>query len=274
MYDNFILLIQSGQTNEFIEFADKQNMDFLRSEKDENGWILLHHAAEHGAIDIMKFLIEKGCDVNAKSNTGYTPLYIAIETGMFSTDMARLLITHGAEVGSSLHKAVLLNDIQLVKEALSETADINKKDNFGNTALHHAVAIQNSEIVNLLLTYQADIDCYDNYLTTPLHAVCADNATDLISLVLEAQPDLEAEDYNGRTAIIFAAGNAFKEGVLLLLKKKVNIDHQDNFGNTALHYAFENSEIEIAQLLIQAGADTTLLNEDGHQPFDLLPSEE
>lgn len=273
MYDNLISLIQNGQTNEFIELARTQEVNFLNSEKDDNGWILLHHAAEHGAIDIMKFLIEMGCDVNAKSNTGYTPLYIAIETGMFSTDMSRLLITHGAEVGSLLHKAVLLNDIELAKEALTVITDINKKDKFGNTALHHAIAIQNVEIIDLLLTNQADIDCYDNYLTTPLHAVCADNATNLISLVLGAHPDLEAEDYNGRTAIIFAAGNAFKEGVKLLLEKQVNIDHQDNFGNSALHYAFENSEVEIAQLLIQAGADTTLLNEDGHQPFDLFPSE-
>ncbi|MGL4806257.1 MAG: ankyrin repeat domain-containing protein [Bacteroidales bacterium] len=272
MYDNFISLIQNGQTREFIELAKTQEANFLNSEKDENGWILLHHAAEHGAIDIMKFLIEVGCDVNAKSDTGYTPLYIAIETGAFSTDMARLLINHGAEVGSSLHKAVLLNNIQLVKEALPVTSDINKKDKFGNTALHHAIAIQNAEIVDLLLTNQADIDCYDNYLTTPLHAVCADNATSLISLVLKAQPDLEAEDYNGRTAIIFAAGNAFKEGVKLLLERQVKIDHQDNFGNTALHYAFENSETEIAQLLIQAGADTKLRNEDGSEPFDLFPA--
>lgn len=273
MYNNLVQLLQNRLFSEFIESADKVDMNFIHTEKDENGWILLHHAAEQGSVDAMRYLIERGSDVNARTNTGYTPLYIAIETGVFSTDIAELLITHGADVGSLLHKAVLLNKINLVNDALPGCTDINLKDKFGNTALHHAVAIQNREIVEMLLKSGADVNCYDNYLTTPLHAVCADNATMLIDLILEAGADIEAEDYNGRTAIIFAAGNAYKEGVETLIRYQANLNHQDNFGNTALHYAFENSETEIAQLLIQAGADTTLQNEDGAQPFDLFPTE-
>lgn len=54
-------------------------------------------AAVKGRLDVMKLLIGKGADVNARDidRDGWTALELALEEGQF--DSARLLLTHGAD---------------------------------------------------------------------------------------------------------------------------------------------------------------------------------
>ncbi|MFC1736976.1 ankyrin repeat domain-containing protein [Candidatus Hydrogenedentota bacterium] len=54
----------------------------------------LHFAAAQGHKDIVEFLIENGADVNAKSEDGSTPLFIAVE--MEQPEIAQLLFEQGA----------------------------------------------------------------------------------------------------------------------------------------------------------------------------------
>ncbi|MHC4604697.1 MAG: ankyrin repeat domain-containing protein, partial [Planctomycetota bacterium] len=67
--------------------------------KDNSGWTPLHQAAGGGHKDIVELLIEKGADVNAKDNKlGMTPLHWAAGTGR--SEVAELLIARGAEVNA------------------------------------------------------------------------------------------------------------------------------------------------------------------------------
>lgn len=68
-----------------------------------NGETILHCAADGGSIEIMKFLLEKGLDVNAKDDRGMTPLIHATIASPFPgdrapTEIVRFLIAHGADV--------------------------------------------------------------------------------------------------------------------------------------------------------------------------------
>jgi hypothetical protein len=80
--------------------------------KDKNGWTPLHHAASVGSLDIAMLLINKGADVNAKSekdvnilsdifndiatiNTGSTPLHVAAYKG--NLPVVELLLESGAD---------------------------------------------------------------------------------------------------------------------------------------------------------------------------------
>lgn len=270
---NYKILLDFLYETRYEEFVAgfHEAPDTMVSETDEEGWTLLHHAAELGDIGFIGFLIEQGADVNAQSLSGYYPFYITIETGTYTPEIAELFISNGARVGSPLHQAVLIQDLSLCEHFISTDANKELTDEFGNTPLHNAVVTGNLEITSLLLEKGANINCQDISQTTPLHAICADGTIELLPLFLSYNPNLEVRDYNGRTALIFAAGNAFRIAVEALIKKGADLNVQDNFGNTALHYAFENEEIEIAQLLIKAGADVHLINRDGFQPFDLLP---
>lgn len=273
IYNALLELLREMRYEEFTS-AFRQAAEPPLNETDSEGWTLLHHAAELGDIRFMKFLIQAGADINARSSSGYYPFYITIETGTYTPEIAELFISHGARVGSALHQAVLLQDVALCQHFISTGIDPELTDEFGNRPLHNAVVTGNREITSLLLNKGVQINCQDISQTTPLHAICADGTIELLPLYLSFSPDTEVKDYNGRTALIFAAGNAFKEGVIALISQGADLNVQDHFGNTALHYAFENAETEIAQILIKAGANVHLINNEGLQPFDLYPEED
>jgi ankyrin repeat protein len=57
---------------------------------------VLHYAAGSGSLELVKFLIDKGLDINAKTNHGDTPLSIA-KHWEGKKDIYNFLIKHGAK---------------------------------------------------------------------------------------------------------------------------------------------------------------------------------
>jgi hypothetical protein len=68
----------------------------LIDDKDpQNGNSCIHIAAQNGHQSLVKGLIEKGCDINAKNNSNNTALHMASEYGYFWS--AKLLMDAGAD---------------------------------------------------------------------------------------------------------------------------------------------------------------------------------
>jgi len=69
---------------------------YLIESKDNHGELPIHHAIKYRQIDVLKFLIEAGADVDAKvARTGDTPLHYAVMTGDESS--VSLLLSSGAD---------------------------------------------------------------------------------------------------------------------------------------------------------------------------------
>jgi len=58
----------------------------------------IHAAAAAALIDVARSLIERGADVNARQQAGFTPLHEAAMTGKI--EFARLFLDHGADVNA------------------------------------------------------------------------------------------------------------------------------------------------------------------------------
>jgi hypothetical protein len=63
--------------------------------RDESGHTPLHHAAYRGHAEVAELLLERGADVNARDKDGHTPLHWAAAEGY--ADVARLLLERGAD---------------------------------------------------------------------------------------------------------------------------------------------------------------------------------
>ena len=60
-----------------------------------------------------------------------------------------------------------------------------------------------------------------------------------------------------------ASGDAGRGVAALLLDAEAEIDHQNNIGATALMFACKNSNVELAKLLLERGANKDLRDNDG-----------
>ncbi|XP_011667498.1 ankyrin-1-like [Strongylocentrotus purpuratus] len=60
------------------------------------GLTLLYIASRYDHVDVVKFLVSKGCDVNEKSECGKSPLHAACYTG--NMNIVKLLVHHKANV--------------------------------------------------------------------------------------------------------------------------------------------------------------------------------
>lgn len=129
--------------------------------------------------DMVRRLLAKGADVNAKSKMGRTPLLIAA-TYSGNTTVVRLLLAKGANVlvrdglaTTPLLAATAANDPEIVKLLLQRGTDINGIDvhaeeseklepatpaMLGLTPLMNAAAAGNAEMIRLLVTHGADVN--------------------------------------------------------------------------------------------------------------------
>jgi len=188
-----------------------------------------------------------------------------------------------------LIKACKENNLDGVKRALDDGADIEAKDNNGWTALILASNEGNKEIVELLLDRGADVETTikDSLVTALIIAIdrghkeikklLLENGADIeakknngwtalisasiqgdkeiVELLLENGADIEAKKNNGWTALISASIQGHKEIVELLLDRSADIEAKDNRGMTALIWASYKGNKEIAELLLDNGAD-------------------
>lgn len=111
----------------------------------------------------------------------------------------------------------------MVEELLKAGADINKKDDDGETALMKAVQSFNETGISS------------------------------IKYLIECGADLNAANNKGETALILAAKRGNMEMVKVLIEKKSDVSIQDKKGKSAWSYAVESANSDMVNLLEKAG---------------------
>src|SRR5439155_15994646 len=85
---------EAKEIQRYREWA--QNSPDLLNAKDSGGSTPLHNAAGQGRIEVARFLLEHGADVNSRTSARETPLHTAARAGRKA--MVDLLLNHRADV--------------------------------------------------------------------------------------------------------------------------------------------------------------------------------
>lgn len=75
----------------------------------KSGWTALHYACTNGHLQIAEFLLNKGAQVNALSDSDTTPLMMAVRSG--NIQLVRLLLDRGADLQIRNHQGFNAIDV-------------------------------------------------------------------------------------------------------------------------------------------------------------------
>ncbi len=181
-----------------------------------------------GLIEIVRLLIEKGVDVNAKTGKGNTALPYALLEG--HSEIVKLLIEKGAVMP-------------------------NVGDVVGEIYLSNALNKGHSEVARLLIERGANVNAKDKDDCTPLMKSAMKGLIEIVRLLIEKGADVNAKDKDEWTSLIFAAGGDHIEIAKLLIEKGADVNAKTKKGNTALSYAVSQGHSELARFLIEKGTD-------------------
>ena len=166
----------------------------------------------------------------------------------------------------------------LVKLLLSKGHDINNLEgsSYSGTALHVAVISENYQLILIFLKSTAlDLNKLDNYGDTALHIAIEWGDLDVVKLLHAAGADLEIVDRQGKTALLLALQNGHMGIMEFLVRNGANVNARfqagTRLGITLLHgLVWPNCECErLVKLALKCGADPEARDGEHRRPIDI-----
>ena len=249
----------------------------------------LHFAAIYGDLETIRLLVEAGADVDGKGDDpevgilGWATCFRQVRE-----DVAEYLLSHGATL--NLWSAIALDRADDVRSMIARDPTLlaarMTRNHHRRTPLHHAAAKNRLATVQLLLELGADSNAADATGATALTTAAQENADPaIVSALLAAGTGLdfltavnlgrysEAEamlredparigpDGADTIALHLAVNKRNLVTIRWLLTHGVDINAKRpmwDCNHTALHMTVESGAIDIARLLLDAGADPNI----------------
>src|SRR5213593_97470 len=233
-------------------------------------------AARDGDFEAVRTLLSKRVNVNEPARDGSTALLWAVHHS--NLPMVRALIAAGANFitpnrygVTPLLEASRTGDTPMIAELLRAGADVRRSVHpEGETPLMAASRTGKLDAVELLLEAASDPNAADSYQNeTALMWAAEEGHVDVVNALLAAgaNPNTKAHvseltkrknaDHptGGFTALMFAVRNGHENVVRALVKGGADLKATNGDGVTATSIAIVNDRFDLAQTLLDLGAD-------------------
>lgn len=272
----------------------------------------LDFAVKYGRLGVVGKFIEAGVDVNdASSGRNQTPLHFAVTEGFVAITQA--LVVAGADSNlrdssdaSPLDIAAGKGKLDLVNVMIqSGGADVTSCDSVGWTALHHSAKGGHGAVASALIRAGASVVVRNMTDASPLDVAAGFGREGVVRLLLNSGVDASEADVNGFTALHVADNENIVDMLIgagadvnaqtvpgttplmyhaidipvvrTLLRHGALVNLRDNQGQTVLHMASHEAHMEgivkVVDVLLKAGVDETILDDEQRRAEDCFDEE-
>lgn len=264
-------------------------------------------ASKYGYLEMVKYLVEKGADVNERHLLDYwTALMFA--SGADHLNIVKYLVEHGAELDlqdARGYTALMWarGHFDIIKYLVEKGADVTLRDsNSGWTILVSSIVAGDMGTMKYLIERETNLPTKKGILsyftkfwetpvpnsfnyrheygnTTLMFAVTYDRpqiAKFLIDHIYQVSKReyLNVEDSRGQTALMMTATETTRdrneklELAKILVEAGAPINYRNRFGETALVLASKNEHANIVKYLLEQGADSSIRDRNNKTAYE------
>jgi uncharacterized protein len=247
-----------GNDTRIVDAAKAGNRDAVRllvkqraavNIAEADGTTALHWAVRGGDLETVRLLMRAGADVKATNRYGVTPLWLAATNG--DGRMIAALLDAGADPNSALPEgetalmtASRVGAVEALRILAAHGARVNARERWlGETALMWAAAENHADAVRVLIELGADLNAVSTPSTFPRASPAAEN---LITMTFPQ---------GAWTPLMYAARQGALESARVLADSHAALNVAGPDGTTATMLAIINGHYDIADMLLDKGAD-------------------
>lgn len=177
-------------------------------DQEKNTAVML--GAKTGHLEVVKYFVEKGADIEAENKDGWNALELSAEAGHL--EVVKYLVEERTYVGeendqldTALRSSAEEGHLEVVKYLVSKGANVKAEDGNGNTAVHFSAREGHLDVLKYLVTQGADINATNENGDTALHFSAYEGHLEVVKyLVEEVKVDIHATNAQDKKAYSFA----------------------------------------------------------------------
>ncbi|XP_074596039.1 rabankyrin-5 [Brevipalpus obovatus] len=236
---------------------------------------LLHSAILDHNEEAGLFLLENGAKVNSTNRRGETPLHLAAASGL--ERIVQRLIENGAYLSVKTTSSI---------SSLDPYSPRGDDEIYNRTPLHLAIINQHENIIRIILegSKKAGKSISNNNNSSPSSSPSSPNSNasslstaetaSLHSINSPSRLNLDIKDSNDETPLSIALRLKLLDIAQLLIDEGADPNVQDSNGYTLLHKAIMSGDSRGALFLLNHGADISLSTPKSETPLQLAVNHE
>lgn len=235
---------------------------------------ILQTTCRVGAFDCVQSIVNRGANVNFPSGEFGSAINAASWSGW--QNIVSYLISKWAELSirspsgfDALMYSAQAGHADIVRRLLESGAEFSCRDDFGRTPVFWAAANGHGLVIKLLHSYGAKLHLQDNQGEIALRDAARRGEPEVVRLILDLDGNLSPRSDSAQEALLWAVESQKLQLVELMLDRGYSVGAKDSrsMSLTPLHLAAYLGSLDIAQFLVQHGADCWAKEVRGSNPL-------
>ncbi|XP_046341394.2 ankyrin-1-like [Haliotis rufescens] len=265
--DNILHCACWGGEVEMVKYILSHDMEDINSRGCKKGTPVMV-AALCGHKEVLELLVGEGADVSLVSEKGDNILHLACRGGnvevvkyILSQDMVRIN-RRGSKKRTPVMVAAVNRHKEVVELLVNEGADLSRVSHNGENILYCACWGGDVEVVKYVLSQGiVAINSKRRKKRTPMMAAALRGHKEVVELLVSEGADVSLRSEKGDNILHFACRGGHMEVVKYILSQdKVRINSRGWKKKTPVMVAAENGHKDVVELLVDEGADLTILS--------------